>query len=992
MTMRRINIFLALAFLFTSCVVDDVQYLENGPINTDSGLKIIGAVQDFDVKRVTTRANDGDAPADSYISEMTMFVFDKNDQLIQGYSNRTVTAVDDAGLPAEITFNDTDKCSSAVNIAKANPTFLIDTKEGMIASLDEASPRIIYYDNLTNNDLTECKIYIVANAWHKLSSELDNIKALADLEAITLDIDETLAMPKKDNGSYYGFPMIGTHKGQTFDLTKTGDNTGAVAKIPLKKLYSKVNFSIQINANQVVSTTKFKIDKAEVFNVPSKVRLGRELDENNRPFYGDTTDDDYIVEMVGDAAYTPSDYYHFTDNQPFIINKFSRREIQHTTSKNLTSGSEFLIEFGFYMPEHKVTPKYNSSTFTGYPTNIDEDFKQYYKPDLVEAVRNEDGTTTAAKVATFVRIHGKYTDHNGQIKDVRYDIYLGQDNTDDFTVKRNQLLNNKLVITGLTNYYDAYGENQQNISVDHRVDVDYSGFNLSMEREAILDAHFEVRPLDVELSPGGSMTITIPEQYRSWIAMESDADAWTGEGSPYVSDSDRMGVRKYFTTDLVSELTTKNSGTITVKHSGTTENGDTEIHRIWFYIDENPDVYDKLWKEGTVSYANATGDSFTTTDGYTVNKTMYRNCPVEFKFTGIDNDNTDGSATVTKTATINFQQWNLWRVWSADRKRYYDIEHEEEYLNNYASDQQYGGTQDGMPFGLDGIQLSYEFQSLYAVQSGGSGLGALIDALGSLVGAKTAEEFANVALGEKGISPKYDFYLTRDIENMPSTHQSKFSKFDHSGLYFSTRIAKSLIANYPTHQQGNNNDATINKLMLTEDPKSALAYSLNKNKRKDDGTLDMDNIKWYLPAIDEIEEIAKGAYDEFDRVFQNNLYWSSQPAFTKNELNVTKIGNTLADYGQLTGTFYEDDKLRARSTYVYTTDGGNSWEPCSSEAPGITKTLSGEITYWKITSSINFDDLTPKTNTITDYSSTPGNKARTDKCRIRAVYRSGIVE
>lgn len=978
MTMRRINIFLALAFLFTSCVVDDVQYLENGPINTDSGLKIIGAVQDFDVKRVTTRANDGDAPADSYISEMTMFVFDKNDQLIQGYSNRTVTAVDAAGLPAEITFNDADKCSSAVNIAKANPTFLIDTQEGMIASLDEASPRIIYYDNLTNNDLTECKIYIVANAWHKLSSELDNIKALADLEAVTLDIDETLAMPKKDDVSYYGFPMIGTHKGQTFDLTKSGDNTGAVAKIPLKKLYSKVNFSIQINANQVVSTPKFRIVKAEVFNVPSKARLGRELDSNGKPTYENS--DDYIVEMVGNAAYTPSDYYHFTDNQPFIIDKFSRREIQHTTSKNLTSGSEFLIEFGFYMPEHKVTPNFNSSTFKGYPANIEEDFKQYYKPDLVDAVREDDGTTTNGKNATFVRIHGKYTDHNGQIKDVRYDIYLGQDNTDDFTVKRNQLLNNKLVITGLTNYHDAYGDDQQNISVDHRVDVDYSGFNLSMEREAILDAHFEVRPLDVELSPGGSMTITIPEQYRSWIAMESDADAYTGEGSPYVSDVYRKGVRKYFTTNLVSELNAKNSGNITVKHSGTTENGDTEIHRIWFYIDENPHVYDKLWKEGTVSYANATGDSFTTTDGYTVNttttdgytvnKTMYRNCPVEFKFTGIDNDNTDGSATVTKTATINFQQWNLWRVWSADKKRYYDIEHEEEYLNNYASDQLYGGTQNGMPWGLEGIQLSNKIDAIVVTSEKGFAM-SILEAIGM-----NFDTWYTSIINKLEQKPYYDFYLQRDGFRVDlleeSVDKSQYSR-DYKGIVFNNEIAATLRAS-------SDPKAKIDGITLTDSPRSAFAYCYHKNKRNSSGQVVEQ--KWFLPAIDEIEDIALGAYDEFDKVFQNEKYWSCQPAYDKIYLEMPIIA--LWQHGTIKADYFIDDLDRARATSIETD--GTDYNNIDSGVPGYTGTQDGEMKWTTPT----LDDVSFNNNV--DYTNHLGNLPRTQKCRIRAVYRSGNVE
>ena len=205
-------------------------------------------------------------------------------------------------------------------------------------------------------------------------------------------------------------------------------------------------------------------------------------------------------------------------------------------------------------------------------------------------------------------------------------------------------------------------------------------------------------------------------------------------------------------------------------------------------------------------------------------------------------------------------------------------------------------------------------------------------------------------------------------------------------------LATIVKSKYSSQQSESSNkdayDYQLDKLNLTQAPQSAIAYCYNKNKRKDDGTIDVNSIQWYLPAIDEIEEIAKGAYDEFDRVFQNNLYWSSQPAFTKNELNVSRIG-TYVNYGSLKATFYEDDVNRARATFVYTTDGGTSWYPCSSEAPAVTKTISGEIGYVKITGTIDFSDLKTTSKTITDFTSTPGNKSRGEKCRIRAVYRSG---
>ena len=993
--MRKFNIFFALAFLFTSCVVDDLQYIENRPIDVENGIKIFGTVQDFDIKKVTTRADEGSSelPSDSFISEMTMFVFKGDGELIQGYSSRTVTKYDDKNNAEEVEYVNSDECSSAINLQKANPTFLIDTQDGLIASLDGDSPTVIFYDHKAE-DLTKCKIYIVANAWHALEPKLDEIKTLADLEAITLDIDDNLSMPKKDDGSYRGFPMIGTHRkfannegADTFDLCKTGENkAGAVAKIPLKKLFSKVSFTIQVNANEVVNTPKFKLEKVEVFNVPSKARLGRELDSNGKPTYENSKD--YIVEMVGTSSYIPENYYHFTKQPKELPNtSFSRTEISHTTQKKLTEGSEFLIEFGFYMPEHKVTPNYNSSTFTGYPENIDEDFKQYYKPDLVEAVRNGDGTTTNGKNATFVRIHGKYTDHNGQIKNVRYDIYLGQNNTDDFTVKRNQLLTNKLVITGLTNYYDAYGDVAGNISIDHRVDVDYAGFNLSMERTAILDSHFEVRPLDIELSPLSTMTITIPEGYRDWVGMESDVARYAEDGR-YVSTGNRKAVRKYFTNDLVTELNKATKEPLTVEGATITANGPeirieyngtgSKIFRIWFYVDENPNVYDKL----------GLGKQSTESDTYTVGSELYRNCPVEFKYIGTDLDITDGIATINKTVTINFQQWNLWRVWSADRKRYYDIEHEEEYLNNYASDQQYGGTQDGMPYGLEGIQLSRKYPSIALGQSTG------------VAGWFNQEDAYTEAFMKLDDAPYYDFYLATDITKISELAKTeKLTVRNYSGLSFNEEIATTLKGNYAAQQTEHNEEkgylAQIEKLNLTQSPSSAFAYCYHKNKRNDKG--EVVEQKWFLPAIDEIEDITVGAYDEFNKVFQNKFYWSCQPSYDPIEVALsvtwTLIGSGTS-FGTTSATYYLDNQQRARSTSVYFNgfdDNGKAvYKPSSSSDGGTIRKYTGivkasilsgnkvtiEDGYKDLSSSVSFDNV-------------PGNKARTAKCRIRAVYRSG---
>ena len=924
-----------------SCSKDEFKTVDN-ITSSKKGFQVIGAVQDFDKKIVGTRSDD---IADSHISEMTMFIFDKNGDIVQGYS----------GTPA----TEQNKCSSAINIQKGNPTFMVDTEDGVIASLDGDNSKIIHYDN-NNTNLSNCRIYIVANLWHQLENSLDDINSISDLEAFKVEIDNTLDMPKKDDGHYRGFPMIGTHLSNvSFDLTKTGSNSNSVATIPLKKLFSKIRFTMQVNADQVVAgqTPKFQIKNVEVFNVPNKAILGRTVDANNKPVYGTTASDDYVTEVVKNNNIT--DFYHYIntgmDSEPFVISNFNKSTIYHSTSAT----TDDIIEFGFYIPEHKITP-YSIN----YPNNIEINDKQKYKPLGVVSHNNGDGTTSSAKIATFIRIHGIYTDHNGQIKQVSYDIYLGQNNTDDFTIKRNQLLNNKLVITGLTNYKDAYPDVEGNISIDHRVDIEDKGFNLSMERTAILDSHFEVRPLDIELQPGSSITIVIPDDCKNWIALESDAAAKGGSADIYVNTTDpRKGVRKYFTTNLVSELYTDNKGICTINHSNPSS-GKTEIHRVWFYVDENLDVYDKT---GATTPAN----------GYTVSTTQYRVGKVKFFYSSDSTPDTSKEP----DATVNFQQWNLWRVWSADGNRYYDIEHEEEYLNNYASDQQYGQTQDGITWGLDGIQLSNKQQAAYVKEDNG---GILAWVLNTFSNGFT--EWVNTMITNSGISPFYDFYLNRDNPYASITPR------DYQGLNFNKEIATTLLKN----NSGNIN-AKINGVMLTEDPNSAFSYCYNKNKRNTNGDIcysykdgdevkyNTDNLKWHLPSIDEIEDIASGAYDEFDRVFQSKEYWSCQPAYTKNLIAVD-VSLFLFINGSTTGSYYEDDVNRARATKIVFNENSMKYENISSSVDGNTKKLSIKNKSWN-ESELVYSPPTPTGETIVYHE---GNNSRTgEKCRIRAVYRSG---
>ena len=836
--MKRFIYLLALSLLFSlsSCIREDIT-IDSKPSypSSNSGIQIIGASEEFDVHNVGTRAEDG--VSDSYISEMTMLIFNNNGDML--------TAFNADGKMLE---------SSHINIRRSNPTFLIETSKskgkGILASM-ESGLTTKYYDNTAEN-ISACKIYIVANADHLIGERLEagEIKSIDELKEALLDTNIKLDMPfNTDTGEYIGLPMIGCARDQKTDLEATFDlsyhegegNNNAVATIPLKKLYSKINFTIQVNSKQLVTgqTPEFMLDDVEVFNVPSTVRM--EYDDKAGDY-----DRDYLYTEASNKPHS------FKDNGMLPSDLICR----HSSSAD----TDDVIEFHFYMPEHRVTPEKNEDEFK-YPDNLPKDNRQYFKPELING-----------KTATFVRIHGIYTDHNGQIHDVAYDIYLGQDNTDDFEVVRNQLLNNKLIINGITNHKDAYGGDENTISFDHRVTISHKGYHFSIEREAILDSHFEVRPLDVELEAGATMSIVIPEESKSWIGMESDAVAKATGGNAYITGK---GVRKYFTTNLISELHTSSDKSIINEKevsSITIENTSEKkvIYRIWFYIDENLNVYDGTMEKDTSKEEN----------GYTVSDKIYRVGKVNFYYA---KKGSFPDFNAEPTETINFQQWNLWRVWSSDGNRSYDIEHEEEYLNNYASDIEYGNThEEGIPWGLPNVPLSNEYES-FTINETNSDWTDWVDEHTSLL--------------------TYDFYIKKHDQAIATASGAKKIR-EFAGQAFTSEIF--------TKSNGG-----VKVLELDDQPSGAVEYCYNRNKRNSNGSI--AKVEWYLPSADELEDFIVPAYSYF-KEFQDNYYWTSQPAYIRNIFYYEYRNWALFGSGSVQDAYsfvvYEDNKDYARATKV----------------------------------------------------------------------------
>ena len=301
---------------------------------------------------------------------------------------------------------------------------------------------------------------------------------------------------------------------------------------------------------------------------------------------------------------------------------------------------------------------------------------------------------------------------------------------------------------------------------------------------------------------------------------------------------------------------------------------------------------------------------------------------------------------------------------------------------------QYGQTQDGMKWGLEGIQLSHTHDAYYFDYSPNGILQWIISALGWA----NYEKLVNKVFEGRNI--KYDFYLSRDVEGNSQLKDAVYIG-DYSGRHFNAEIIKTLL-------KITGNDAIkLNNVELNEnDLKSAIAYCYNKNKRDSYGNIctvqdttlvNRTNLKWYLPAIDEMEDIARGAYDQFDGVFQKNFYWSCQPSYNPIYVNysVYELGWGWNDTGDdAEGYYFQDNIYRARSTSVEVENG---------EFKDVTK--SGSDVYMNQTGNLYVSVITSKDpdNEHTEYlnpsyDNYPGNKLRTEKCRIRAVYRSGSIE
>ena len=109
-----------------------------------------------------------------------------------------------------------------------------------------------------------------------------------------------------------------------------------------------------------------------------------------------------------------------------------------------------------------------------------------------------------------------------------------------------------------------------------------------------------------------------------------------------------------------------------------------------------------------------------------------------------------------------------------------------------------------------------------------------------------------------------------------------------------------------------NIDAGVEYLTLGKQANSAVEYCYNRNKINPNGTVD---VKWYLPSADELEDFIVAAYSTFEE-FQDNYYWTSQPAYIRNIFYYEYQRNALSGKSIARPIVYDDNTKYARATKV----------------------------------------------------------------------------
>lgn len=707
----------------------------------------------------------------------------------------------------------------------------------------------------TDEAYTDATVCCVANM--RESFVLDTLTTLDALDREQYVINyapvvETgcVGVPVLEDGSY-AIPMIGV--ADEVNFTAIG---GSPFAITLRRLFSKVVVNLRLDLSDKSSVAAgpfFRLSEYTVNNLPAKVALtGNESQtgcEDRLPSQSITVSDALVYDM--DLPYT----------------------------------------FSLYVPETLIEPQF-SSVVTSQDWYTEKD--QRYKPLLAEGLN-----------APYVTLEGSYMPNgaDGMMSyELVYDIYLGENNFDSFSLRRNVLYNNNVTIKG-------FSSADQDAEVDHRVDMEVNGFFVNFANTSMLDSHYEVRPLKVRFDKSfkteGNVCIEVLDadddsaEAPAWIRMERPSAG----GGAYCDNSTQ---RKYFTTDLVTKTLAESGKQIVYNPHASVEDLLGELP-IWVYVDE---------------YSASSSSDFST---------EARRARIRVSFRD------------TQDETLFYQDFVI------SQRAVYPVKAGSMNLRTYGMEFFEELPSEGIVWGMDGVQLSRNNRSVYtddvkiseiSVNAMGVNLPlSELDTLTNLIPGGSLATMMNAQINQaQNVLPYYDFYNSQDSEivNIPS-----LSSRDYNGYEMNVEIIHNLLQNHSSDES-----LKLNGTSMTDEQLSVISYCYNKNKRDSKGNIatlvsgsdtliNTANLHWYAPSITEMGDIVDNAHfaeDEFAS-FTEDLYWSCQPSYDRGEVESSfrievaqpvaiplifnkkfTITASVAIAADGVGAYLEDDVDRARAT------------------------------------------------------------------------------
>ena len=796
---------------------------------------------------------------------------------------------------------------------------------------------------------TACFLANVPTDYAKSLKTLDDLKGDKPLQLTYASVTSgcigipVLTDTSKGINDRYSIPMAGILTCNLYD-----SNNSDIVQIPLERLFAKfiINLSVDLknDSGKTPDPQKFTLSNFVINNMPTKLAIMRPDADQPTRWSDSSIESDYLQE---DNILTYFNLDDGSDDSNIVATKNNSGEVK---------------KLFFYAPEHIVYPDKEN-------TASEEEQKQLYKPSLFES--------NSPKRPLYVSIIGDLIDENANDVVGKYDIYLGTNNFDDFRVIRNHQYNNNIIIKGTE-------------SSDYRVSLTQGYVSVSFKRATYLDSHFEVRPLRVKwvgkdldgntFPAEGTVTIKIMDPYDDqadvvpdWLRLERPSNP---SGNDYCGN---IGKRKYFTTNLV-------------KSDGSLEGILADNTILTYNINDDPDGDFPTWIYVDEFITPNTDGTFSDAVRQAKIRVTYTP-PADSEAEILDIDYVITQRSVYPVVATKQNITNALGVVTG--KYIYGIEYFEEYLYDYdrvdiedLGDGEYATTQNGMEWGLDGVQLSHNNISSNISENDVHLANSTFESIMNTIGGKSiVAGIMNSTLKDNAL-PYYDFYLSSDE---PGTG---ITTYDFSGIDFNKNILGTL-KNIDTV-----NDNVNLGVYLNGTPKSVIEYCYNKNKRNSDGSI--TTINWYAPSIDEIEDIAISAYNEFD-VFQDEYYWSCQPAYNRSLLNIPNakyriiykysywLFGTKYDesdfyvYGQ--GEYKTDDLDRARSTKV--DDNGNTVLSGVSGDYYEQMTIVGSYTECTYNDDLDGSNITVSTEKTANGSFVYdlGNQMRSGvKNRVRCVY------